>query len=171
MCGYIVAAPGTHGAWGVYIVAIAGLFPCLYIQLRKAPHGGFWQAAWVTSAGFGFIHTHNNGENWMGILAAATIGFVFCVSVRVTGSAWWAIGCHASWDWAESYFYGTADSGFYARGHLLTSIPSGSPLWSGGTAGPEGSVLVFAAILFLLVAVLAIYRRQDTSAVKDDHAS
>jgi hypothetical protein len=60
---------------------------------------------------FGFIHTGNNGENWIGIFAAAFIGFVFCVSVRVTGSAWWAIGCHAAWDWAETYFYGTADSG------------------------------------------------------------
>ena len=96
------------------------------------------------------IHTYNYGENWMGILAAAAIGFVFCVSVRLTGSAWWAIGCHASWDWAESYFYGTADSGFYARGHLLTSIPAGPALWSGGSAGPEGSVLVFLVILLLL---------------------
>ena len=162
ICLYVVAIPRAHGAWGVYIVAIAGLLPCLYVHLRKFPSSGFWEAAWATSAGFGFIHTYNNGENWMGILAAAAIGFVFCVSVRVTGSAWWAIGCHASWDWAESYFYGTADSGFYARGHFLTAIPSGPALWSGGAAGPEGSVLVFAVILLLLVSVVAIYgRRKD----------
>ncbi len=147
---------------------MAGLFPCLYLHLRKTPRSGFWQAAWVTSVGFGFIHTYNPGENWMGILAAAAIGFVFCVSVRLTGSAWWAIGCHASWDWAESYFYGTADSGFYARGHLLTSIPAGSALWSGGSAGPEGSVLVFLVILLLLAAVVLIYRRRNRSSL--DHA-
>ncbi len=75
----------------------------------------FWQAAWVTSTVFGLYHTSNSGENWIGILAAAFIGFVFCVSVRVTGSAWWAIGCHAAWDWAETFFYGTADSGMQGK--------------------------------------------------------
>jgi membrane protease YdiL (CAAX protease family) len=164
LCVYLIASPEAHGSWGVHIVALAGLFPCLFLQLSKSPRRGFWQAAWATSAGFGFIHTYNNGENWTGILAAATIGFVFCVSVRVTGSAWWAIGCHASWDWAESYFYGTADSGFYARGHLLTSIPAGSALWSGGAAGPEGSVLVFPTILLLLAAIVVVYRRRAAPA-------
>ena len=103
-----------NGVWGVYAAALLGLFPCLMLHVRKAPRSGFWQAAWVTSTFFGFIHTTNNGENWIGIFAAAFIGFVFCVSVRVTGSAWWAIGCHAAWDWAETYFYGTADSGMVA---------------------------------------------------------
>ena len=149
-----------QGAWGIYIAALAGLFPCLWLEWNKAPQSGFWQAAWVTSVGFGFIHTFNNGENWIGVLAAAGIGLVFCVSVRLTGSAWWAIGCHASWDWAESYFYGTADSGFAARGHLLTSTPVGSSLWSGGADGPEGSVLVFPIMLLLLAALLLFYGRR-----------
>ena len=91
-----------NGVWGVYAVALLGLFPCLMLHIRKTPRSGFWQAAWVTSTLFGFIHTGNGGENWIGIFAAAFIGFVFCVSVRVTGSAWWAIGCHAAWDWAET---------------------------------------------------------------------
>ena len=167
ICGFLISSPHPYGAWGVYIVSLAGLVPCFYLEWKKAAGRGLWQAAWVTSAAFGFVHTHNNGENWMGILAAASIGFVFCVSIRVTGSAWWAIGCHASWDWAESYFYGTADSGFYARGHLFTSIPSGPPLWSGGAAGPEGSVLVFPAIFLLLAVLLLLYKRQMKAVVID----
>jgi membrane protease YdiL (CAAX protease family) len=122
------------------------LIPCLLLQLRKAESSGFWQAAWVTSTLFGFVHTGNGGENWIGIFAAAAIGFVFCVSVRVTGSAWWAIGCHTAWDWAETYFYGAADSGNVATGHYLTTSPAGNALWSGGTDGPEGSVLVLGVI-------------------------
>ena len=148
------------GAWGVYIIALLGLIPCLLLQLRKAEGSGFWQAAWVTSTLFGFIHSGNGGENWIGVFAAAAIGFVFCVSVRVTGSAWWAIGCHAAWDWAETYFYGTADSGMPAQSHYLTSSPAGSAMWSGGGDGPEGSVLVFGVILLLLVALLVIYGRR-----------
>ena len=145
--------------WGVYVIALLGLVPCLLLHLKKKPGSGFWQAAWVTSTLFGFIHTNNIGENWVGIFAAAAIGFVICVSVRVTGSAWWAIGCHAAWDWAETYFYGAADSGFQPQGHYLTTSPAGNALWSGGTDGPEGSLLVLGIILLLLVALIAIYGR------------
>lgn len=155
-----------NAVWGVYAIALLGLVPCLLLELRKAEGAGFWQAAWVTSTLFGFIHTANNGENWIGIFAAAAIGFVFCVSVWVTGSAWWAIGCHVGWDWAETYFYGTADSGLPAQGHYLTTNPAGNALWSGGTDGPEGSVLVLGVILLLLVALLIIYgRKRETAAV------
>ena len=159
-CVYLEIFPGAHGAWGVYAAALAGVVPCAWAAWRKTPRCGLWQAAWASSVGFGMIHTFNPGENWMGVLAAAFIGFIFCVSVGVTGSAWWAIGCHAAWDWSESYFYGTADSGFAARGHLLTTTPAGSALWSGGSDGPEGSVLVFPVILLLMFALIAIYARR-----------
>jgi hypothetical protein len=132
--------------------------------MSKSPSAGFWNAAWVTSFMFGAGHTGNNGENWIGIFAAGAIGFVFCVSVYVTGSAWWAIGCHAAWDWGETYFYGTADSGLVAKGHLLTSTPAGPAFWSGGTDGPEGSVLVLAVIALLLLAVLVLYGRRRAAA-------
>jgi membrane protease YdiL (CAAX protease family) len=157
MCLDLVVFAKGNGVWGVYAIAIAGLAPCLWLHLKKTDGSAFWQAAWITSTFFGFIHTGNNGENWIGIFAAAAIGFVFCVSVRVTGSAWWAIGCHASWDWAETYFYGTADSGMVAQGHYFSTTPAGNALWSGGTDGPEGSLLVLGVILLLLLALLAIY--------------
>ncbi|MGA2167107.1 MAG: CPBP family intramembrane glutamic endopeptidase [Terracidiphilus sp.] len=159
ICGDLLLRHKGNGIWGVYIIALLGLVPCLLLHLNKEEGSSFWQAAWVTSTLFGFIHTGNNGENWIGIFAAAAIGFVFVVSIRVTGSAWWAIGCHAAWDWAETYFYGTADSGMVAQGHYLTTTPAGNALWSGGADGPEGSLLVIAVILLLLVALLVIYGR------------
>jgi hypothetical protein len=157
--------PKSNGPYGVYAAALLGLFPCLWLHLKKAESAGFWQATWVTSFIFGTIHVSNPGESWIGIFAAALIGFVFCVSVRVTGSAWWAIGCHAAWDWAETFFYGTADSGFVAPGHYLSSTPSGNTLWSGGADGPEGSLLVLGVILLLLAALLVIYGRKRAIAV------
>jgi hypothetical protein len=169
ICGGLLLRSKGNGVWGVYIVALAGLVPCLLLQLRKAEGSGFWQAAWVTSTLFGFVHTGNGGENWIGIFAAAAIGFVFVVSVRVTGSAWWAIGCHTAWDWAETYFYGAADSGNVATGHYLTTSPAGPALWSGGTDGPEGSVLVLGIILLLLVALLVIYGREKPSTLGESN--
>ncbi len=167
LCLDLVLRIRGNGVWGVYVIALLGLLPCYALHWLRAQSAGFWQAAWVTSTLFGFIHTGNNGENWIGIFAAASIGFVFCVSVRVTGSAWWAIGCHVAWDWAETYFYGTADSGLPAQGHFLSTSPAGNVLWSGGTDGPEGSLLVLAVVLLLMVALLVIYRRKRPAPAND----
>jgi uncharacterized protein len=157
----------TESTTGVYLAAGLGLLPCLLVHLKKAERSAFWQAAWVTSTAFGLIHTYNNGETWMGILAAASIGFVFCVSVRLTGSAWWAIGCHAAWDWSETYFYGTPDSGLPAQGHLLTTSPIGNPLLSGGADGPEGSALAIGAVALLLFLLLGLFWRRKPAAPID----
>jgi uncharacterized protein len=161
ICIRLLTHAKGNGAWGVYAMALLGVGPCLLLHLKREPNSGFWQASWVTSIVFGFAHTSNNGEAWIGIFAAGAIGFVFCVSVKLTESAWWAIGCHAAWDWGETYFYGTADSGFVAPGHFLTTSPAGNPLWSGGTVGPEGSLLVIGIILLLLGLLVAIYGKQS----------
>jgi len=165
MCLRLVTHAKGNGTLGVYLIALIGLIPCLMLHLKRSPSAGFWQAAWVTSTFFGFGHTGNNGENWIGIFAAAAIGFVFCVSVWVTGTAWWAIGCHTAWDWAETYFYGAADSGNVATGHYLTTTLGGNPLWSGGADGPEGSLLVLPIILSLLALLLVFYRRPALAAM------
>jgi hypothetical protein len=172
-CAYQAIFVRGTASWGVYVAALLGLVPCYILDQKAAPRGGqkavprsgsgFWCAAWVTSTMFGFVHVGNPNEAWIGIFAAAFIGFVFCVSIRVTGSAWWAIGCHAGWDWGETFFYGTADSGLTPHGCYLTSTPAGNPLWSGGSVGPEGSLLVLGAVLFLLVLIL-VYGRLSVRA-------
>jgi uncharacterized protein len=154
----------SNGAWGVYLIGVLGLIPCIAMHHMHSSRAGFWQAAWVTSTLFGYWHTSNIGENGVGIFAAALIGFVFCVSIRVTGSVWWAIGCHAAWDWSETFFYGTADSGFAPQGHLLTTLPVGNPLMNGGSNGPEGSVLVIPVLAVILAFLLLFYRRQRPAA-------
>jgi len=82
-------------------------------------------------------------------MVATLGGIVFCLSLKLTGSLWWIVGMHAGWDWAESYFYGVADSGEVAHGHLLDTHPIGSTLWNGGSAGPEASPYVFPVFLLL----------------------
>jgi hypothetical protein len=165
VCLELIFRGKGNGFQGVYILALLGLVPCLLLHLNKVDGSNFWQAAWVACTLFAFIHTGNNGENWIGIFAVGFIGFVFVVSVRVTGSAWWAIGCHAAWDWAETYFYGAADSGNVATGHYLTTSPAGSAFWSGGTDGPEGSVLVLGVMLLLLIALVVLYGRRKPESV------
>jgi uncharacterized protein len=118
----------------------------------------FWPAAVSLSLLFAAGHIHNPGEDAIGIAAAGLIGLVLAWTVKWTGSLWWAIGFHAAWDWAESFFYGAPDSGGILPMHLLNTSPQGTAWLSGGSVGPEGSVLVLPVIL--LVAVVVLTSRQ-----------
>lgn len=108
---------------------------------------GFWYAALLLSAAFAVAHLGNSGENFFGILQVFVIGMFFCLTIRRTGSLWFAIGLHAAWDWAQTFFYGTPDSGLLGVGHYLNSSSSGSRWLTGGSAGPEGSLLALAMVL------------------------
>jgi len=117
--------------------------------LAKGMH--FWPAAALLSAGFGALHGGNPGESKIGLVAAGLIGFFFCLTLRRTGDLWWAVGFHMSWDWGESYLYSVPDSGGMLPGHLLNSSFHGPEWLTGGSVGPEGSLLVFAVIVAMWV--------------------
>jgi CAAX protease family protein len=116
----------------------------------------FWPAALFLSAVFGAAHLGNHGENALGIAQVVEIGLLFCLTIRRTGNLWFAVGFHAAWDWAETFFYGTPDSGLFGNGRLLNTSVQGPNWLTGGSAGPEGSVL---ALVILLLSALLIHFR------------
>ena len=110
---------------------------------------GFWKAAILSSALFALLHLGNSGETWLGVLNVGLTGLLSCLILRRTGNLWMAVGYHAAWDWGESYFYGVADSGRMVEGHLFSTSISGPAWLSGGSVGPEGSVLCTALLVTL----------------------
>ena len=128
-----------------------------YLLFTLARGIRFWPAAFVLAALFGFMHKSNPGESPFGLASAALIALVFSLSLWRLGHLWWAIGFHLSWDWAESYFYGTADSGTVSYGRLMHAHPAGSVLLSGGATGPEGSAWV---LLIVVLAALLVWFTQ-----------
>ena len=134
-----------------------------YLQYTVGRGLGFWWAALMLSFLFGFGHHSNPGESPIGLVSAGAIGLVFCVSLWYTGSLWWAVGFHAAWDWGETYFYGTADSGLQAKGHLLNEHAVGSILWSGGATGPEGSILILPLIAIIAALMFLWWGRRERS--------
>ncbi len=67
------------------------------------------------------------------------------------------IGFHTSWNWAQSFLYGVADSGRMVEHHLFATHPVGKPILSGGATGPEGSIFVVAILaLISLIIVLTL---------------
>lgn len=144
--------------WAIAFLAVGFFEEFLfrgYPQFTLASGIGFWPAAILLSGLFWFIHMFNPGETWIGGVAVALAAMLFCVSLWLTGNLWFAIGMHAAWDWAETYFFGVPDSGVPANGHLLNSTLSGSKWMSGGTVGPEGSIveLIMTAVVIALLFV------------------
>jgi uncharacterized protein len=130
----------------------------LYQWAFKTCHSqalGFWTSAVFFSILFGLGHSKNPGESPIGLLSAGLAGMVFCLSLWRTGSLWWAIGFHATWDWSQSFLYGVADSGTMVQHHLLATHPVGRPIFSGGATGPEGSVFILA--VFALIALIILF--------------
>jgi len=134
-----------------------------YLQYTLTRGIGFWWGALLMSILFGAILGSNKGESPVGLFAAGAVGLVLCISLWYTGSLWWAIGFHAAWDWGQSFFYGTSDSGMVARGHLLSEHPTGPLLWSGGPTGPEGSLYIVPLLLIMALAMWLWWRRRGVT--------
>jgi uncharacterized protein len=129
-----------------------------YLQFTLAQLTGFWRAALIWSLVFALMHGTNGGEGMVGLVQSGLIALFFCLSLWLTGSLWWAIGFHAAWDWAESYLYGAADSGLNVTGHLFSAAPRGNALLSGGSTGPEGSILSLFILAIPTAGLWFIYR-------------
>jgi uncharacterized protein len=150
--------------WGLMFLLVGFFEEFLlrgYSQFTLARGIGFWPAAVALSCAFGLIHLRNGGEEWPGLLAAAVIGLFFCLTLRRTGNLWFAVGFHAAWDWGETFFYSVPDSGTVSPGHLLSSSLSGPQWLSGGSVGPEGSVLCFVVIGLVWIVFVNLYPRRD----------
>jgi len=159
--------------WG-YAIGWALAFVCVsvheeltfrgYLLFITARRIRFWRAAIALSIGFAVAHLFNPGETFFGILQVLGTGLLFCFMIRRTGNLWFVLGFHAAWDWAQTFFYGTADSGLKSVGYFLNTSSQGSSWLTGGSTGPEGSVL---SVVVLLVAALLIHLRFPTALYPD----
>jgi len=69
-------------------------------------------------------------------------------------------------DWAESYLWGTADSGRVVQGHLFAVHPQGNILFSGGATGPEGSLLIIPLLLIIAALMWLAWGRNKNAVDK-----
>ncbi len=132
-----------------------------YFLYTLADGIGFWPAAIIQAILFARVHMGNGGETRIGIIAAGVFALFAAATVWRTGNLWLAVGAHAGWDWGQSYFFGVNDSGLPVPGHLFNPRLAQGPDWlTGGSVGPEGSVLTL--ILWTLMAVffLWLYRKR-----------
>ncbi|MGH9681912.1 MAG: lysostaphin resistance A-like protein [Candidatus Acidiferrales bacterium] len=170
--GFSFGDLALHGAaawryatiWGVVFLSV-GFFEEFmfrgYVQFTLTMGLGFWPAASVVSAAFGAVHLNNRGESVVGAVSVFVVGMFFCLTLRRTGNLWLAVGLHAAFDWGETFLFSVPDSGLVAPGHLFNSSLYGPAWLTGGTVGPEASVMVFLVLAVAAVIFSRVYRPRE----------
>jgi membrane protease YdiL (CAAX protease family) len=116
--------------------------------------GGPW-ALWITSFLFGILHLGNPNTSWIGLANIMVAGLFLGVVYLKTASLWWATGAHLGWNWGHGFLSDLPVSGLELVDTPLLEPLTRGPEWlSGGSFGPEGSVLT---TLTLLVASVVLW--------------
>ena len=115
---------------------------------------GFWPATLITTAIFAGDHLEKPGENAMDIGMIFFLGLILCLSVRKTGSLWWAVGWHTGFDFGQLFLIGTRNGGQTPVGRLF-NVTFPGPAWlNGGELGTEASIFMVPAAIATLIYVI-----------------
>lgn len=171
--GTLALRGGDVLRWGVLhlvLFLLVGLYEEFlfrgYAQFTLGAGIGFWPAAILLSAGFGYVHLNNRNEDWIGAVSVAIVGLLFAFTLRRTGNLWYAVGLHTSFDWGETFLYSVPNSGVVMQGHLSNAVLHGPKWLTGASVGPEGSVFCFVTmgLQFLVVMLLFPKKKEQPSA-------
>jgi membrane protease YdiL (CAAX protease family) len=159
--------------WGAFFLVV-GFYEEFafrgYVQFAMGQGVGFWPAAIVLSVIFGVMHATNPGESLVGVAGVVVSGLFWCLTLRRTGSLWFAVGMHASFDFAETFLYSVPDSGMIFPGHLSNATLQGPAWLTGGTAGPEASVLDFLVLAVFFYVFHRLFPAKTTTTQAADKA-
>ncbi|WP_273887291.1 CPBP family intramembrane glutamic endopeptidase [Rubrobacter naiadicus] len=110
-------------------------------------------AAWVlSSAFFGLLHLFNPNATAVSAANVALAGLLLGTGYVLTGELAIPIGIHITWNIFEGVVYGLPVSGTSPVGAVFfASRERGPDVWTGGAFGPEGGLLVTAAVLVGMV--------------------
>jgi len=184
-----VEVTGSFEAQGGAPFVISMLFPvvtflCVGIseetvfrgyQLKNAAEGlnypslgprGAVLLAWVlSSVFFAVLHADNPNATPVSTLNIALAGLMLGFGYVLTGELAIPIGLHITWNFFQGAVYGFPVSGFGSFGATLLATEQGGPeLWTGGSFGPEGGLLI-PAVMLLGVSLVALWTHLRTGKV------
>ena len=122
---------------------------------------GFWPASLITTAIFAGDHLQKPGENAMDIGMIFFLGLILCLSIRKTGSLWWAVGWHAGFDFGQLFLIGTRNGGQTPVGRLFNVTFPGAAWLNGGELGTEASIFMVPAAIATAIYVIWFLRGPD----------
>jgi membrane protease YdiL (CAAX protease family) len=125
------------------------LFRAVLLRILARAFGPRWGLA-LSAAVFGLAHLSHG--SWIPILEiAVNAGLSLGLLYMVTGRLWMAIGMHTAWDFAEESLFGVNTH----NGLLLsTPVQGKSALLTGGSYGPDGSLLAMMVGVLCCAAII-----------------
>lgn len=158
--GSLSGALSVIGMMCTIAVAEEVLFRGVIFRLVQGRWGS-WMALGVSAVLFGLVHLVNPGATvWGAIAIAIEAGLMLGAAYAVTGSLWLPIGLHLGWNIALVGIFGTVSSGSEASGALVNASTSGPAWLSGGSFGPEASIVAMIVCSIATAALLVIARRR-----------
>lgn len=118
---------------------------------------------------FGLVHRNNPSATALGILNTMLVGILLSLAYLRTRRLWMAIGVHWAWNLAEAS-WGFPVSGIKIEAMPLVAGPLGHPLMTGGSYGPEASLLGTLVILAGTAAVALAVRPAAGAPEDSSHA-
>jgi len=122
--------------------------------------------AWVlTSVFFGALHADNPNATPISTLNIILAGLMLGWGYVLSGELAIPIGLHITWNLFQGAIYGFPVSGLGPFGATVLKTEQGGPeLWTGGSFGPEGGLLI-PAIMLLGMSLIALWTRLRTGKV------
>ena len=112
----------------------------------------------LCSALFGAMHLGNPHPTWVSTLNTALAGIPLAIAYLRTRLLWFPIGIHFAWNYVQGFCLGLPVSGIQVPDSLLRADVSGNTLLTGGSYGPEGSLLA-TAVIALAAGYLSLSKR------------
>ncbi len=144
-------------------------------QLKNAAEGlnypslgprGAILLAWVfSSVFFAVLHADNPNATPISTLNIVLAGLMLGFGYVLSGELAIPIGLHITWNLFQGAVYGFPVSGLGSFGAtLLATEQNGPELWTGGSFGPEGGLLI-PAVMLLGMSLIALWTRLRTGKV------
>jgi len=131
------------------------MFRAILLRILARAFGARWGLV-LSSILFGVAHlTHGT---WLAALAITiNAGLTMGLLYMATGRLWMSVGLHIGWDFTETSIFGVNSSD-----GLLLSIPMNgrSDILTGGSFGPDASVLSYAIGIIAVAAILYARERR-----------
>jgi len=174
--------PQVTGQMEISTLAIAALAMILNTVIQELLARGYIfqtiqlqsNATWavlVTSFIFVLYHAAGLQGNWLPALNVFCAGVLFGVAYYRTGNLWLPIAIHFAWNFLLGPVLGLSVSGqdLANNWHLFTI--QGPSLFTGGTFGIEGGLIVTMITTLGIVALLRWYPRQPASFISERSSS
>ena len=129
------------------------------------PRGAILLAWFLSSVFFAVLHADNPNATSISTLNIVLAGLMLGYGYVLSGELAIPIGLHITWNLFQGAVYGFPVSGFGSFGAtLLATEQSGPELWTGGSFGPEGGLLI-PGIMFLGMSLIALWTRLRTGKI------